>query len=91
MPVPCDVLQHPVHQQESSQRGKMKFGQGAAKQTEVLALFRDGHTQHLQLLSCCKMFVMSLWLPVGQLSGEDTRSQLVMGLEDRRARAMRWH
>lgn len=35
LPVPRDVLQHLVHQQESSQRGK---SQGAAKQTEVLAL-----------------------------------------------------
>lgn len=32
----CPVLQHLVHQQESSRRGKMQFGQGAAKQTEVL-------------------------------------------------------
>lgn len=32
----CPVLQHLVHEQESSQRGKTHFGQGAAKQTEVL-------------------------------------------------------
>lgn len=72
MPVPYDVLQHLVHQQENSQRGKMKFGQGAAKQAEVLALCCDGHTQCLQLLPHCKMFVVGLWLPVDQLSGEDT-------------------
>lgn len=32
----CPTLQHLVHLQESAQRGKTHFGQGAAKQTEVL-------------------------------------------------------
>lgn len=32
----CLVLQHLVHQQENSQRGKTHFNQGAAKQTDVL-------------------------------------------------------
>lgn len=79
LPVPCDVLQHIVHQQESSQRRKMKFGQGVAKQPEVLALCCDGQTQHLQSLHCWKIFVVCLRLPVGQLSGEDRRSQQVPG------------
>lgn len=73
LPVPRDVSQHLVHQQQSSQRGKMNFGQGAAKQTEVLALFCGGHAQALQLLPCCKMLVVGLWLAVGQLSGEARR------------------
>lgn len=73
------VLQHLTHQQGGEERCQ---GAKAIQEPPALCRLCHWHTQHLQPLTSCKVCALGLCLPVGQLSGNEGRSQLVVGLEE---------